>query len=544
MKKTLVSALLVLTMLLGCVGAFAEVDEIFPVPEQYDMPIVTDGSVKLTVYMAMESGSEKGMLTYDEHTAIQEWEKRTGVDFTFIHPPKNDDGTYFNNVIASGDLPDIFIYGDWNNKYAGGVEGAINDGILIDLNPYVEKFGYHYLTEAHKNWDDEAKRNFMTDEGMYRFGAASQRVPVLGQQHTGMVVRGDVLKELGMDPPETIDQVTEMLRAFKEKGFEVPLALSKLDKGFFQGSAYLSSWAGVKPNKFMLDENGKVTYSRLEPGFKDYLTLLNSWMQEGLIDRDFPTREEEDARTMFTSGKSAMVCVGNWQTQELNALGKVTDENFDLIGLTAPVKDEASIGQPNPFAEPIVNGENGMYWGITTTCAHPEEAFKALDYLYSYEGAELMCFGVEKLEDGTEIHWTNEDGTRQFSDFILNNPDLEYNSIRYIYTIQNLSSEYASEMEYMQYGEPVNAQCWEAWTKNANRDRVIPNMISLTAEESQTLVTKMNEIETFIYDKDYKIIFGDDSIENYDSYLEQIKGMGLDECIKIQQDAYDRYIAR
>ena len=28
------------------------------------------------------------MLTYDEHTAIQEWEKRTGIDFTFVHPPR------------------------------------------------------------------------------------------------------------------------------------------------------------------------------------------------------------------------------------------------------------------------------------------------------------------------------------------------------------------------------------------------------------------------------------------------------------------------
>ena len=54
MKKTLVSVLLVLTMLLGGVGAFAEVEGIYPVPEPYDMPIVTDDSVKLTVYMGME----------------------------------------------------------------------------------------------------------------------------------------------------------------------------------------------------------------------------------------------------------------------------------------------------------------------------------------------------------------------------------------------------------------------------------------------------------------------------------------------------------
>ena len=191
MKKTLVSLLLAFVLVMSSVAALAV--DLPPIPEKYDLPI-SDGSVpQLSIYMATEAGYEKAYLTYDEHVAIKEWEAKTGMDFTFIHPPLNDDGTFFNTTIASGDLPDIWVTGNWTNYYIGGVEGAINDGVLIDLTPYIEQYGYYYLTEAHTNWDETAAANFKTDTGMFRFGAASQRVPVLGQQHTGMVIRGDLL---------------------------------------------------------------------------------------------------------------------------------------------------------------------------------------------------------------------------------------------------------------------------------------------------------------------------------------------------------------
>ena len=133
MKKTLVSLLLAFVLVMTSVAALAV--DLPAIPEKYDLPI-SDGSVpQLKVYMATEAGYEKAYLTYDEHVAILEWEAKTGLDFTFIHPPLNDDGTFFNTTVASGDLPDIWITSAWTSYYEGGVECAIADGILVDLNP-------------------------------------------------------------------------------------------------------------------------------------------------------------------------------------------------------------------------------------------------------------------------------------------------------------------------------------------------------------------------------------------------------------------------
>ena len=142
-----------------------------------------------------------------------------------------------------------------------------------------------------------------------------------------------------------------------------------------------------------------------------------------------------------------------------------------------------------------------------------------------------------------DIHWTNEDGTRQFSEYMLNNPQLEYNSIRYIYTIQGLSTEYASEMEYMQYGAPCNAQCWDEWTEmyDVEHSQRIPSTITLTAEEASERTVIMTDVETYIYEVINQIVFGQEDIANWDTHVQKLYDMGIERAIEITQTAVDRY---
>lgn len=534
-KARIFSMFLALAMVLTCMSAFAE-------PEVNELPICEPGSVQLKFYMAMESGSEQKMATYDEHPAILTLEERTGLDITFIHPPAGDDGTYFNTLVASMQYPDVWITTGFGDYYPGGVEGAIDDGILANTNELIDQYGYYYLQEAAR-WDEAVTRNMKTDSGLWRLGAANQRVPVLGQQHSGLVMRKDWLEKYGLEVPTTVSEMTAVLTTLKENGVEVPFAAQQYDSWYWAGSNMLSSAFGVFHYGFQLKDDYKtVTFSMLEPGYKDYISYLKGWMDAGLIDRDFVNRGEEDARKMVANGRSAMCWIGNWTTQELTALGKVEDPNFELVGITSLKPDD----QPdfvNEFGDPIVNGTSGQTWVISATSSHQKEAMKCLDYLYSPEGIDLMVFGPEEWE-GNVIHTHNEDGTRSFSDYMLNNPNLEYNTIRYQYTIQALSSEYSSDMEAQQYNAPINAQCWEAWTTDLTNARRIPGTISLTAEESQTQVPIMNTIKTYILEKVTKIICGDDSIDNWEGYVETLHTYGIDDVIAIQQAAYDRYLVR
>lgn len=534
-KAKLISVILVLAMVLTCVGAFAE-------PEPNELPICTDGSVKLTFYMGMESGSEQKMTTYNEHPAIITLEERTGVDIDFMHPPMGDDGTYFNTIVASGEWPDVWITTGFQDTYPGGIPQAIEDGILANPNELIDKYGYNYLQEAAK-WDEAVTRNMKTDAGTWRLGAASQRVPVLGQQHSGLIVRKDWLAKYNLEVPKTIDELTNMLRTFKENGVEIPFAMPSYDTWYHSSSNMISAPFGVMHYGFQLGEDGKTAnFSMLETGYKDYIKLLNSWLSEGLIDRDYVNRTSEDARKLLTTGRAGMCYAGNWETNEINMLGQIEAPEFEIMGISS-LKPNDKPDFINELGDPIVNGTSMQCWAISATTPYQKEAMKVLDYLYSHEGIELMVFGPEEW-DGEVIHTTNADGVREFSDYILHNPTLAYNTIRYHYTIQALSSEYSSDMEAQQYSYPVCAQCWEAWTKDLNNRRRIPAPISLTAEESNTLVTNMNTIKTFILEKVNKLVCGDEPIDNWEGYVEQLHEYGIDDCIAIQQAAYDRYLAR
>ena len=58
----------------------------------------------------------------------------------------------------------------------------------------------------------------------------------------------------------------------------------------------LSAW-DIGPSFYQ--ENGVVKYGPIQPGFKEYLTLMNKWYGMGLIDKDFPTRDDDACKRMM-----------------------------------------------------------------------------------------------------------------------------------------------------------------------------------------------------------------------------------------------------
>ena len=72
-------------------------------------------------------------------------------------------------------------------------------------------------------------------------------------------------------------------------------------------------------------------------------------------------------------------------------------------------------------------------------------------------------------------------------------------------------------------------------------DYLLPNGLSLTADEAKQKTRVMADIETYVYETIPKFITGDESLDKFDAFVEQIKAMGIADIIKIQQAALDRY---
>lgn len=167
---------------------------------------------KLT-YWAELNGNAAGIKsTFNQVPFFQEWQRRTGVQLTFIQPPANQAKEAISVLLASGDLPDMMEY-EWIN-YPGGPEKAINDGYILRLNEAIDQYAPNlkrYL-KAHPDIDMQIR----TAGGSYYAFPFIQGDDKL-RTYQGPIIRKDWLDELGLDVPVTIDDWHTVLKAFKEK---------------------------------------------------------------------------------------------------------------------------------------------------------------------------------------------------------------------------------------------------------------------------------------------------------------------------------------
>ena len=68
--------------------------------------------------------------------------------------------------------------------------------------------------------------------------------------------------------------------------------------------------------------------------------------------------------------------------------------------------------------------------------------------------------------------------------------------------------------------------------------------ITPTPEESSTFAQIMSQIKTYTGEMHYKFIMGQESLDNFDKYVQNVKAMDIDKATEIWQAALDRYNSR
>lgn len=152
----------------------------------------------------------------------------------------------------------------------------------------------------------------------------------------------------------------------------------------------------------------------------------------------------------------------------------------------------------------------------------------------------LLNFGIEG------ISYEMADGYPKYTEYITNNPDgLAMSSIMPQYMTSTYGGPMLQDRRYMEqyskYDQQKNAL--DVWAKTTEKDYLFP-AVTRTADEDRTYSSIMNDINTYREEMILKFILGQEPISNFDKYVEVIKSMGIDEAIKINQEALKRYNAR
>jgi putative aldouronate transport system substrate-binding protein len=490
--------------------------------------------IVLTDWVEMDPKISATLTAFSEMEAYQVLAERTNVTFEFIHPPVGEAVQAFNLMMASGDYPDI-IERNLNDTYPGGPGRAIADGIIIPINDLVDQYAPNFKAFREDPANDIYRRQNTTDDGDI-YGFSEAYTPVSGEQNIGALVWGfqmrkDWLDALGKEVPATIEEWRDVLAAFKQAYPEAaPFTARKELREY--GLNNLMSAYGI-PFNWYVENGATVKYGPEQPEYKEFLEEMAEWYAEGLIDPDFALNDSTAVDAKVLSNQA-----GSYIGLLFGAMGKylqtTADPAFDLVGVPFP-KDKS--GHDYNY---LLKSQAYITVMISSNNKHPAETVRAMDYLFTEEGRLLMTYGIEGET------YSMVDGKPVFTELILNNPEgwSVDNAIAHFCRGSAASTMFVNDplvyeqrMLYDRQREAV-----KVWGQ-ADVSRTMPP-VSPTAEEVQILADIMNPIRTYAEEAFVQFIMGQRPISEFDAYVESLHGMGIDDAIKIQQSALERYNQR
>lgn len=545
MKKKLISSLLVTSMvmasLIGCSGGKTEpttqattkvaTESTSAMVEEFTYPV--DSGVTLTYWTDLNTSVAANYADLGDTPFAKSWAEATGIQVDFLHPPTGQTAEAFSLLLADGDLPDLMEY-NWSGNYPGGPQKAIKDGNILRLNEIFEQYCPNITKYLAENPDVD--RMIKTDEGdYYAFPFIRGDEGLLNT--IGLMLRGDWLEELGLEVPTTIEEWETVLIAFKEeKGATAPFTFEYNNGSLNNVNPF--AYAFDTTRVFYLGEDGKVHYGPGEENYKNFLETFNRWYEMGLIDQDLASMQADQVNAKMTSGEAGASIgwagsrMGTW----INAAQK-TDPNFNLVAAPFPTVEKG--------AQPQMGQIENKYPGsasvaITTSCENVELAARLLDYAYGEEGHMLFNFGVE----GVSYEIIN--GYPTYTEDIINNPDGWSFAQSLAANIRgNYNGPFVQDIRYLEQYYQIDSQkeAIGIWGATEAVKYAVPP-ITPTEEESKEYSVIMSEINTYRDEMTLKFIFGTESLDNFDKYLDTINQFGLERALEIQNAALERFYAR
>ncbi len=460
-------------------------------------------------------------------------EEKTGIEIEFIHPTVGSENEEFSIMVASGEYPDIIEH-TWTT-YSGGPAAAISDGVIINLDDVMKNHAPNFmkLMEVHP----DVNRMVKTSGGSYYCFPFLRGLeqPNITQFSGGILLRKDVLDELGLEMPETIEEWDTVLRAFKDYGFEVPFTTRKEWMKDVWSPGF-DNWGDFYV------EDGVVKNGLIEDSRKEFLAQMNKWYEEGLIDRDWLVADKSSNQTYFTTEKSAAVYApfGQGLGQYTEIMNEANPEiTQDDIRCTVPVTSVK--GQNAKFSKMNqIYDKSGSSAAISTQCENVEAAAWLLDWMYSEEGNLCCNFGIEG------VTYEMQDGEPVYTDTIMNNPDgMSVANALAAYTRASTSGVCVQDPRYIeQYYEQDNQkEALELSMKTDMGEHFFPPT-SVSEENTERYAEIMNNVKTLSDEMEAQFIAGTVSLDDeWDSYLQQLKDFGIEEAISMMQEAYDTYMS-
>ena len=516
MTKRIVSLLMVIAMMVMLAPSFAFADD-----GDYDLTI----AVNRTLFDQTEKASDKEVWIKAE--------AMTGVKINWVETLEPDRNERIPLLLASDDLPDVFMMG-LSDSYI--VE---NPELFIPLEDLIEDNCPNIMALYESKIPDW--KTYLTYPDGHIYGLmggyyTNPLSPIGGTQWINM----DWLNKLDMEVPTTLDEFYDMLVAFHDNDMdgdgdptnEIPLEINQSYYGSHV-EMYASMW-GLPINHgtwYMINEDGDVVGAVDTDEFREFLEYFYNLGQEGLLDLEGFSATNEQLNANLAANK----CGTFWHWEPSIAAWPAEMEKWPTYEPMAPI---AADGYTAALcgSSPVSAARNNFC--ITVACEDPAKALQWYDAISEHDFSYVAARGPEGrwwfFDDAGNMvgRQPSYDELDEWGyDHGIDLGTLMYGQYHPL-VYAGLTGDIANQPE------SYNARRFRSVL--ALKDYIAPTMTQqiMTAETNEKLTFATDGLDDYIKGFIASSILNGVTDETWDTYLEGLNTYGYDVYVSWYNDKY------
>lgn len=445
---------------------------------------------------------------------LQEFMKRTNIKLEILPMEENVAEEKRNLMLASGDIPDLIsVNSVIANAY--GEDGAFLpvDDLMKENAPELSAL-ITVANTMHLRNPQDGKLYFIPI--YYGLSDTSENT---------FNYRKDILDDLGLPEPETMDDWYNTFKKVKEKYPEIiPLCERHRWLDFNATSAFdmakIYQYWGMIGSQM---DQKKIVYLPATENWKQFLMYFNKLYTEGLLDKEYLTIQYTDWWDAKIAGGKAFAC---W-TMNFNRAWEASSADVQWTTAKYP-KNQTGNRQQFLTASPWV--DNGM--AISSKSKVQKEAMKALNYFYTDEGNILKQYGLEGVtykKDGERLVRLPEGDRAAFDKKMTEIGTMFY-------------WPYMSKVEeQVDLTQPIIKDHFD---KNPQFVVRMPVLAPTSKAGTDELNSFLNDLITYTAEMMDKFVIGKESFDHWEAYVKELERLKANRGSEIVQEWLNNYYSK
>ena len=463
-------------------------------------------------------------------------------------------------LLASGDLPDLMLSMDFTT--ADLVTYGMEEGLFADLSEFVANADVMPNLAKCIEYDPSINALITCLDGKV-YTLPGLRAAMIGESDR-IFIDSDLLAAVGKELPTTLDDFIDTMYAFKEYNPEL-IPLGGADKAYspmyyiLNALGYLGGSGNDGTSVTIRD--GKAVIPACDETFVEALKIMNKFYTDGIITQDYYSIDSTTVNAQMAEGKLG---VYPFVPFVVNADPAFYEHWESVTPLTSAWNDTQMWKSIN-----LMRAGGGV---LSADSANIELALRLIDFLYTPLGDNLSWLGpiagTDYTKYGTSGGWYLDPATNS-EHFVDVEEGLYANSSEYVYKVGCGSYEsfanngiWPEVPDYSMYQQrewicgmeivedKFDITQPDPYFRNSMLTAITPyeragypGIVYMTEDDVYAMADLESVLKPYMQTEIAKFITGERDLSEFESYLEELKGMGSEQYVQYYKTNYENYLA-